>query len=214
MRGCPADGLLSGLQHWRQLPGRPTACFSAPEFPDSRPENRALAGRLGRTGLYRPGITCFPSVKYLKRAGCIPSPPPHPVGQVSRAVKLVFEGLHRVPRLLAGKHTVAAAFSAAIVKIPKCHGRGPCCLLGPFLSHLVFDSMTGPPSPTRNHKIALASSCTADLCSTLSPPHPTPHPWNWVPIGNARRPFMASILWVPQPYGPFLVPSFPMGLQL
>lgn len=48
-----------------------------------------LAGRLGRTGLYHPEITCFPSVEYLKRTGCIPSLPPHPVGQVSRAEKLV-----------------------------------------------------------------------------------------------------------------------------
>lgn len=56
-----------------------------------------LAGRLGRTSFYHPEITCFPSVKYLKRTGCIPSLPPHPVGQVSRAVKLVFEGLRRVP---------------------------------------------------------------------------------------------------------------------
>lgn len=69
--------------------------------------------------------TCVPSMKYLKKAGHAPSPPPHPVGQVPRAVKLEFEGL-RVPALLAGKHTkavshtVTATFSTAIAKIPEC----------------------------------------------------------------------------------------------
>lgn len=47
--------------------------------------------------------THVPSVKYLKKAGHALSPTPRPVGQVPHVVKLTFEGLHRIPALLAGE---------------------------------------------------------------------------------------------------------------
>lgn len=89
----------------------------------------------------------------------------------------MFEGLHRVPYLLTGKHIKAAkpdSGSCLVLLLllrfhsdPGSHMReDPRSLLGPFLSHLVLESMTGP-SP--NHKVMLASSYTAHIPSTLSP---------------------------------------------
>lgn len=139
---------------------------------------RALCWRArveGRTSLSPADIVHLLSwYQVLRESGSLK---PSPVGRVLRTVKPAFEGLHRVPYPLTGKHIKAAnpdsGSCLVLLLLLRFHRdlgshmrEDPRSLLRPFLSHQVLESVTGP-SP--NHKVMLASSCTAHVPSTLSP---------------------------------------------